>query len=176
MKPGRNDPCPCGSGKKYKKCCYLTEQNTVVKKFMESQDIQNIQDDNDDDFYDDIDDDFYDDDDDNDFYDDDNDDYYDNQELLITAMNNLRRFFLDKKPHIKKYYKIRNMHSEIVNTMIQYYYDGKFKQQPDTNFVSEPIPVIHLLESDFDLDTRTGSQGKYAQRNCKLNDSILSRW
>ena len=20
--PGRNDPCPCGSGKKYKKCCY----------------------------------------------------------------------------------------------------------------------------------------------------------
>ncbi len=21
-KPGRNDPCPCGSGKKYKKCCY----------------------------------------------------------------------------------------------------------------------------------------------------------
>ena len=22
MKPGRNDPCPCGSGKKFKKCCY----------------------------------------------------------------------------------------------------------------------------------------------------------
>ena len=21
-KAGRNDPCPCGSGKKYKKCCY----------------------------------------------------------------------------------------------------------------------------------------------------------
>ena len=21
MKAGRNDPCPCGSGKKYKKCC-----------------------------------------------------------------------------------------------------------------------------------------------------------
>ncbi|MDD5614557.1 MAG: SEC-C metal-binding domain-containing protein [Candidatus Omnitrophica bacterium] len=20
---GRNDTCPCGSGKKYKKCCYL---------------------------------------------------------------------------------------------------------------------------------------------------------
>jgi uncharacterized protein YecA (UPF0149 family) len=20
--PGRNDPCPCGSGRKYKKCCY----------------------------------------------------------------------------------------------------------------------------------------------------------
>lgn len=22
MKPGRNDPCPCGSGKKYKNCCF----------------------------------------------------------------------------------------------------------------------------------------------------------
>jgi uncharacterized protein YecA (UPF0149 family) len=22
QKVGRNDPCPCGSGKKYKKCCY----------------------------------------------------------------------------------------------------------------------------------------------------------
>ena len=26
MKPGRNDPCPCGSGKKYKKCCLLKKQ------------------------------------------------------------------------------------------------------------------------------------------------------
>lgn len=24
-KPGRNDPCPCGSGKKYKKCCEAKE-------------------------------------------------------------------------------------------------------------------------------------------------------
>jgi hypothetical protein len=24
-KVGRNDPCPCGSGKKYKKCCYPKE-------------------------------------------------------------------------------------------------------------------------------------------------------
>jgi len=23
-KPDRNDPCPCGSGKKYKKCCGAT--------------------------------------------------------------------------------------------------------------------------------------------------------
>ncbi|MFC1937968.1 SEC-C metal-binding domain-containing protein, partial [Chloroflexota bacterium] len=23
-KIGRNDPCPCGSGKKYKKCCGIT--------------------------------------------------------------------------------------------------------------------------------------------------------
>jgi hypothetical protein len=26
MKPGRNDPCPCGSGKKYKQCCLLRDE------------------------------------------------------------------------------------------------------------------------------------------------------
>ena len=26
IKVGRNDPCPCGSGKKYKKCCYLKDK------------------------------------------------------------------------------------------------------------------------------------------------------
>jgi hypothetical protein len=25
MQVGRNDPCPCGSGKKYKRCCLLAE-------------------------------------------------------------------------------------------------------------------------------------------------------
>ena len=24
-KVGRNHPCPCGSGKKFKKCCWMTE-------------------------------------------------------------------------------------------------------------------------------------------------------
>jgi methionyl aminopeptidase len=35
MKVGRNDPCPCGSGKKYKKCCMGKEdlaKNTDVKE------------------------------------------------------------------------------------------------------------------------------------------------
>ena len=26
IKIGPNDPCPCGSGKKYKKCCYLKDK------------------------------------------------------------------------------------------------------------------------------------------------------
>jgi hypothetical protein len=30
MKIGRNDPCPCGSGKKYKKCCYLKKDTSNV--------------------------------------------------------------------------------------------------------------------------------------------------
>ena len=30
QKVGRNDPCPCGSGKKFKKCC---EEKVARKKF-----------------------------------------------------------------------------------------------------------------------------------------------
>ncbi|MBK3494658.1 SEC-C domain-containing protein [Viridibacillus sp. YIM B01967] len=33
--PGRNDPCPCGSGKKYKKCCEKKEAVTVETVYAE---------------------------------------------------------------------------------------------------------------------------------------------
>lgn len=39
-KVGRNDPCPCGSGKKYKKCCLLKER-MYQKKGQEPLEIQN---------------------------------------------------------------------------------------------------------------------------------------
>ena len=29
---GRNDPCPCGSGKKYKACCLLKKGGSGVKR------------------------------------------------------------------------------------------------------------------------------------------------
>jgi hypothetical protein len=32
MKTGRNDPCPCGSGKKYKKCCLARDQEAAAKQ------------------------------------------------------------------------------------------------------------------------------------------------
>lgn len=30
IKIGRNDPCPCGSGKKFKKCCLGKSANAVT--------------------------------------------------------------------------------------------------------------------------------------------------
>ena len=30
-KAGPNDPCPCGSGKKYKKCCMQKEKNAGME-------------------------------------------------------------------------------------------------------------------------------------------------
>jgi GH18 family chitinase len=36
-KPGRNDPCPCGSGNKYKKCCLAKEEAVAHDRFVEAQ-------------------------------------------------------------------------------------------------------------------------------------------
>ena len=33
MKPGRNDECPCGSGKKYKKCCLISKYQAQAEDF-----------------------------------------------------------------------------------------------------------------------------------------------
>ena len=32
-KPGRNDPCPCGSGKKFKKCCGIQSKIVPTNDF-----------------------------------------------------------------------------------------------------------------------------------------------
>jgi len=34
MKSGRNDPCPCGSGKKYKQCCLQAQQTQQTEDFL----------------------------------------------------------------------------------------------------------------------------------------------
>ena len=38
-KPGRNDPCPCGSGKKYKKCCLAAEEKEALSQSAGEQDF-----------------------------------------------------------------------------------------------------------------------------------------
>jgi len=86
---------------------------------------------------------------------------FNNQESFITAINNVRKILLEKKPYIKKYYKIRKMHSEIVTTMAQYYHDGKFKRQIDAGSSFEHEEIFQLLECDFNLGTDAGNQGFY---------------
>ena len=97
-----------------------------------------------------------------------------NPEHMIHAINNMRRLFLEKKPHIKEYYKIRNMHSEIVDAMIQYHQNGKFKQKIDKSSVSksEPVTTVRLLESSFDLTTREGAQGFYDMMIYKPSSNV----
>jgi len=143
MKIGRNDPCPCGSGKKYKKCCMLNQQNPASCN-------NNNNDDNDD----------------TDF--DQQDINLVKQEGLLNLLHNFHKLFLERKPHIKEYKKIRKLHGEIVDSMTDYYDSGKFEQKVDPDYVSEfksahkkadstRDNTLVLLESKFDLDTREGS-------------------
>lgn len=43
-----------------------------------------------------------------------------NKEVRDFIINLNRRFFLDKEEHIKKYYKARKIHEEVLNSMINY--------------------------------------------------------
>ncbi|HNS97154.1 MAG TPA: SEC-C metal-binding domain-containing protein [Polyangiaceae bacterium] len=39
MKVGPNEPCPCGSGKKYKKCCWLKDRETEAEAVRENRNV-----------------------------------------------------------------------------------------------------------------------------------------
>ena len=45
MKPSRNDPCPCGSGKKYKHCCYAKDSVKHEEPVIEAEPAAPIEDD-----------------------------------------------------------------------------------------------------------------------------------
>jgi hypothetical protein len=42
MKLGRNQPCPCESGKKYKKCCLIRSQGKLLEPMKEDISVQEI--------------------------------------------------------------------------------------------------------------------------------------
>ena len=40
MKVGVNDPCPCSSGKKYKKCCFSKDLGEKQKEYVEMEKLE----------------------------------------------------------------------------------------------------------------------------------------
>jgi hypothetical protein len=42
MKIGRNAPCPCGSGKKYKKCCLKLEEQRAAEERQQNANEQKL--------------------------------------------------------------------------------------------------------------------------------------
>lgn len=42
MSVGRNDPCSCGSGKKYKKCCYKKDKDKKINAKVLTGKVPNI--------------------------------------------------------------------------------------------------------------------------------------
>ena len=47
-------------------------------------------------------------------------------EQFLKGMVNLRNITLKSKPHIKKYLKIREIHNEICQSMLDYFLSGKY--------------------------------------------------
>jgi hypothetical protein len=153
MKPQRNAPCPCGSGKKYKKCCLLKQPDGLEDAVREERETR-----------------------------------FEERAFWARALTNMRRYSLDQKPHIKAYYKLRKLHTEIVGAMAQYHQDGKFEQMVDTGYAppsdgrAQPLEsdAIELLHCDFDLETRVGAHAFYdmllyksaPNTNCVTEDFI----
>lgn len=99
-----------------------------------------------------------------DLWDDTEDDDFDEQEFWFNAFNNMHKFMLKGKPHIKEYKKIRKLHSEISSSMMNYYYDDKFEQKVDTDYAlqhksenKDGNDTFILFESTFDPDTDPGN-------------------
>ena len=156
MKPGRNDLCSCGSGLKFKRCCLLTKNAKSSLDLIKSVNPNEaIEDDFDFDFDEDEDDDFED-----DFFDFDDDELDRMNDFLISGLMRFRQWTMDKKPHIKAYKKIRKLHQEVVNSMMDYYHDGKFEPKIDPDYVSEEVrsDTLYLFNAEFSSETREGAQ------------------
>jgi len=92
MNISRNAPCPCGSGKKYKKCCKNNDEMYELLETIE-EGFSSITE----------------------------------EELMLQFANNMHHFLLEKEPHIKKYKRLRRLHGEIIDSMLNELQTGKFQ-------------------------------------------------
>ena len=81
-------------------------------------------------------------------------------EAMLVLRNGMRKRILDRKPHIKEYYKARKLHAEVLDSMSTYYYKGKFEPKVDMEILAQSEPYgenEYKIDSiDIDLTTRLG--------------------
>lgn len=73
------------------------------------------------------------------------------QSEISNMLINLNKFQLNSKKHIKKYNKLRKLHSEIIDSMEKYIIDGKYKIRDYYNSIYDDIDK-EIPELDFYLD------------------------
>ena len=78
------------------------------------------------------------------------------KDMLSNAVVNLRKFLLKQKPHIKKYYKWRKVHGEIIDSMYSYINTGKYVinnelQKVGKELLKEVNGNAKILKFDLDL-------------------------
>lgn len=67
---------------------------------------------------------------------------------LLTGLN---RRLLERKSHIKKYYRLRKLHSDILDSMISYVESGKYDVQYYTNQIMEDL-AKETRKTNFSYD------------------------
>jgi hypothetical protein len=124
----------------------------------------------------------------NDILDEDDDSVGDSyiQRNMLSALVNMRRIFLDSKPHIKRYYKARKLHEEITTAMVDYHDSGKFVLKTDKDFpLPEPAPDrVVSAENKIDLNSEDDPQAFYELMiyksapnvNCITEEFIKKSW
>ena len=196
-KIGRNDPCPCGSGKKYKKCC-INNPNSPFYKFADEDDDIFVEEDDDDIIIEE--------DDDDDIFIEDYNNLSDEErkylestnsifdllpemnraskanplvkksssrrgknkdeaQLLLGLVTNLRGYMLKSKAHIKKYNATRKLHSEVIDSMVNYFDNGSFKPNamPTEMFkdMEHDRSNLSKVSLDFDMNDDVGALSFY---------------
>lgn len=125
MKIGRNELCPCGSGKKYKNFCINKETEKNEDDRLATNEL-NFK-----------------------------------EENLFKALNTFHGLMLYHKTHIKEYKKIRKLHGDIVDIMMEYFETGKFKLESNTILLDteKENNLIQFLNNFFNRNTQEGMQG-----------------
>lgn len=72
------------------------------------------------------------------------------QSEISSMLINLNKLQLNRKKHIKKYNKLRKLHSEIIDSMEKYIMDGKYNISDYYNYIYNDIDK-EISELDIDL-------------------------
>lgn len=129
MTTGRNQPCTCGSGRKYKHCC-LHQHAADIHSGQVKQESRDMISDrptgsnagNPKEGRDELSKDF--------------------SSAFNNIFFNLHEYKLKKLPHIKEYRRLRRIHSDITTGMADYLHDGKFRLMID---IADKTPVTEAM-------------------------------
>lgn len=89
---------------------------------------------------------------------------YDNEfeniksEMMSNLLNGMQNLLLKNEPHIKEYRRIRKLHNEILESMMKYLEQGKFKLKIDRNMEDIGKEGISYINCKFDTSTELGIQ------------------
>lgn len=78
-------------------------------------------------------------------------------EFFLNGMNNLRQLMLKSEKHIKKYYKYRKVHGEVLDSMQNYIYNNKYDLSEELNKILDIVKKevkgnVKVLNINFDLN------------------------